>query len=176
MVKHKTKRCTVCGQEKQLNCFRTRLVPIPYTLKRCRACENRLMAEHVDKIKYTVDYVLSRRLIEIRHRCKRKKWKYDLSLEYLYDLLRECNSRCVLTDIPFVFATDSSDYPKSHVHPFAFSIDRIIPAKGYVKGNIRLTIAAVNMAINAWGLDCYYAVAEAALKHRCKSDICNLSD
>jgi hypothetical protein len=47
------------------------------------------------------------------------------------------------------------------VHPFAPSIDRIIPKKGYVKGNVQVVCWAYNAAKNQWGEDVLLTLAHA---------------
>jgi hypothetical protein len=47
---------------------------------------------------------------------------------------------------------------------FAPSIDKIDPAGFYTVENCRLVMVAINFAINAWGLEVYLRLAEAAIR------------
>lgn len=42
------------------------------------------------------------------------------------------------------------------------SIDRIIPSLGYVPGNIRLVVYAVNAAMNEWGEAVFWQIVKCA--------------
>lgn len=50
-------------------------------------------------------------------------------------------------------------------HPFAPSLDRINPSKGYTKENTRLVCFAVNRARSDWGDEVLLTMAEALVKH-----------
>ena len=38
-------------------------------------------------------------------------------------------------------------------YPFAPSLDRVVPARGYVAENVRFVCTAANFAMNQWGVD-----------------------
>ena len=64
---------------------------------------------------------------------------------------------CQLTGLKFSMDAKS---------PFAPSLDRIIPNLGYVHGNVRVIVFALNMGLGAWGEDAYLKVAEAYVSAR----------
>ena len=87
----------------------------------------------------------------------RTKYSSNLDIEYLMQMFNKQNGRCLLTDIEFQF--DPMDGYRSN--PFVISIDKITPALGYVKGNVRLVCLIVNFALNEWG--------EEIFKYMCQS-------
>lgn len=90
-------------------------------------------------------------------RAKKKGLPFDLTLGYLR---AEWTGRCAVTDLPFV--TGETSGPKF----FSPSLDRIDPKLGYVIGNVRFVLWAVNaLKHDATDAD-MYAVAEAIIKNR----------
>lgn len=67
------------------------------------------------------------------------------------------SDRCSLTGIPFVTERPKEKFAR---RPFAASIDRIDSKKGYELDNCRLVCIAVNLAMNVWGEDVLYRIAE----------------
>lgn len=59
-------------------------------------------------------------------------------------LLVDQGWRCAVSDIPL-------DTPCGDRQPFSPSLDRIVPALGYVPGNVRVVCNLVNFAMNKWG-------------------------
>ncbi len=61
------------------------------------------------------------------------------AMEYLIKLYRRQNGRCLLSGMPFVLDVDG-DW-SFHLRP---SLDRIDSSKGYVRGNVRFIVQALN--------------------------------
>lgn len=61
----------------------------------------------------------------------------DLDADYLYDLYKKQEGRCVYTGVKLGLKKG---------HAATISIDKIIPAKGYVRGNVQWVCWAVNRA------------------------------
>lgn len=70
---------------------------------------------------------------------------------------------CEQTKLRFEYHKDGKTNPCSP------SIDRIVPKKGYVKGNIRLIVWALNAFKNRFSDDEIYPVAKAFIKYYKKS-------
>lgn len=76
---------------------------------------------------------------------KKKNLPFDLDLKYLKQLWIECNGVCPMTGVPMLKTSDKVQ------DPYLVSKDRIIPEKGYVKGNVRLVCWWYNHARNNYG-------------------------
>lgn len=81
-----------------------------------------------------------------RARAKAANLPYDIDAHFVDGLLVDQRWRCALSRIPLV-------PPYRAVEPFGPSLDRIVPALGYVKGNVRVVCTIVNFAMNKWGAD-----------------------
>lgn len=68
--------------------------------------------------------------------------EHSLSLEDFQQLYDECSGCCQTTGIPF------SDEKDGKWRPWRVSVDRLDNTKGYVPGNVRLTIQLWNIAQN----------------------------
>lgn len=62
-----------------------------------------------------------------------------------------------MTGIPFHLENRGT----SRRNPYAFSMDRIEPMKGYTIGNVRLVLLSVNLAMNEFGEGHLREIAEA---------------
>jgi hypothetical protein len=78
----------------------------------------------------------------------------------------ECGGRCLLSGIEF----DMTPFSGKR-RPFAPSIDRIDPSRGYSKGNCRLVCVAVNYAMSDWGLAVLKRIAVAILERNPSDNI-----
>lgn len=75
---------------------------------------------------------------DVIKRAKLKKFKIDIDLEYLKDLLEnKQKNRCAVTNIPISFEGETKIYKTP-------SLDRIDNNKGYVKGNVHWVILGIN--------------------------------
>jgi hypothetical protein len=91
--------------------------------------------------------------------------------DHLLELWRRAGGRCEVTRLPFSEEKVGSGKAK---RAYAPSIDKIDPAGFYTVKNCRLVMVAINFALNAWGLDVYRKLAEAAV--RAKEDIGDAPD
>lgn len=90
-----------------------------------------------------------------RHRAVKLNIPCDIKYDDVYGIVAA--GECQKTKIKF----DLAPHPDHRVHPFAPSIDRINPKKGYVKGNIQVVVWAYNSARNQWGDDVLLTLARA---------------
>lgn len=113
---------------------------------------------HGDKTrKQRTEAVVRRALRSARVRARRKNVPFDLDLDFLLALAEEQDFRCKLTGINF-FARNNI---KARIDPYTPSIDRIVPALGYVKGNVRIVIFAVNAMLLDWGEPLFIWIANS---------------
>jgi hypothetical protein len=69
----------------------------------------------------------------------------------------------MLTKLPFRETSVGAGRAR---RPFAPSLDRIDSRQAYSRRNCRLILQAVNFALNAWGDDVFFAIAEGAITAR----------
>lgn len=95
---------------------------------------------------YAVPRNRAKRLIYLaKGRAKKRGIPCDLDIKFIEQKL--ILGKCEATGIPFEFGADI----KRRRHPFAPSIDRIDPTKGYTKENIQVVVFVHNAARGDWG-------------------------
>lgn len=67
-----------------------------------------------------------------------------LDFDWCWEQLKQQDFKCCITGIPLTYEVRS---------PTTVSIDRIDPAKGYTKDNVRFVCWWINAAMGNWGLD-----------------------
>jgi hypothetical protein len=92
----------------------------------------------------------------IRKRCKREGWEFDLTPEWL--LAKFQAGICEVSGLKFDFSAVKG--------PFTPSVDRVTAGAGYSKTNCRVVLMCVNSALMWWGIEAFIPVARAiAEKH-----------
>lgn len=92
-----------------------------------------------------------------KNRSKTKDIEFNIDTDYLYSLWMEQDGRCCISGLKF----DLSRPEKYNDTRFnAPSLDRIIPEKGYTKGNVRLVIYQINAAMQQYGLEHFLSLCK----------------
>ena len=106
------------------------------------------------------DYgIVSMLLNNAKDRARKSGVSFDLSREFIEKKLEA--GACELSGIQFVRMPQR----QHRAHPFAPSLDKIDPTKGYVDGNVRMLCFAVNQARSDFGDEVLLTVAAALVKH-----------
>lgn len=92
-----------------------------------------------------------------KNRAKRKNLSFSITMKHLEKLWQEQAGACALSGIAFSTERNS---------PYVASLDRADNKKGYVRGNVRFILTALNKALNEYGLGIYTEIAEAVLKNQ----------
>lgn len=79
---------------------------------------------------------------------------FDLDLAWALETVEDQGFKCPLSSIPFFMECAVA----TNTHPFSPSLDRIEPSKGYVRGNVRIVIFAINMMLLDWGTEVFERV------------------
>jgi hypothetical protein len=136
--------CTKCKEDKGDEHFYRGKKHNGRRCKKCRRLENVAWLNKLSSKRAYVSYVHSKK------RAEKKHLDFDLSIEFLENLLRIQNDCCALSKIPF-----------SDAAPFVASLDRIDNSKGYLRENVRYILYALNTAISNHGLETYLQIADA---------------
>lgn len=94
-------------------------------------------ADH--KGRHFLQYALSRAWRTCYLSAEKRGLPFTMSRTDLYKLLEDSNGRCAVSGIEF-----ERSPIRGHPHTRSVSIDRVNPELGYVPGNIRLVLLAVN--------------------------------
>lgn len=81
----------------------------------------------------------------VKARAKQKNMDFDLTLEYLAELIAP--RRCAITGLELRWN------PTKLRDPSSISLDRIDSSKGYVQGNVQIVSLIYNMAKQDWTKD-----------------------
>ena len=96
------------------------------------------------------EWRLSRLMSMAKNRSKTKNLSFNLDIEYIMELWEENLGCCALTGQLFDLTSWGE---KGQVNPQAPSIDRIVPKKGYTKGNVRLITYHMNISLSDFGIE-----------------------
>lgn len=107
---------------------------------RCKACkrEQYLKRKVLNRGKQDLDRLLLERWHGAKDRATSQGVEFNLTVDYLRSLWKLQNGRCALSNRNMTFIFNSGRVPTN------VSIDRIIPSKGYIMGNIQLVCMACN--------------------------------
>ncbi len=99
-------------------------------------------------------------------RAKAAELLFELDEIFIKNLYDKQNGKCALTHIDFVFEKEDALSRR----PFAPSIDRMNSKLGYVKDNVRLVCAVVNLALNEFGDEIFDRMCKAYVENsiRCR--------
>lgn len=102
------------------------------------------------------DFKLSQALKACKYRAKKNDVPFDLDLAFLLELWESQNGKCILTNREFYLGECENQTAQMN----SLSIDRIQPSLGYTKGNVRLIVHHLNMAMSHFGLDALLKLVE----------------
>lgn len=104
-------------------------------------------------------------LARAKKRAAVKEITFDLKPEDVIRTLRKQQYRCALSGLPFkTEAVGGGEGPwRAPMRP---SLDRINSNLGYLPGNVRIVLVAVNVALSDWGEDVLITIAHAISDRR----------
>ena len=95
---------------------------------------------------------------KIKHHAKRRNIDFDISIDYLWDLFKKQNGKCVLSGIDLVF------YKHSLANCTA-SLDRINSSIGYIEGNVQWVHKDVNFMKQQFSQDYFIEMCNFITKN-----------
>lgn len=112
----------------------------------------------------SVNRFLRNAFVAAQKRAVKRKIPFEIDWQGILDLLASQNGRCAVTGLKFELRTTIGRARRRE--PFRPSLDQINAGAGYVPGNCRLVLVAVNLALGAWGDEVFFRIAEAAICER----------
>jgi hypothetical protein len=98
---------------------------------------------------------IARAVKSAKQRSAARGLPFDIDYDWAVATIESQKFCCCLTGIPFYMANEA----KSTRNPYTPSLDRIDPAGGYTKDNVRIVIYAVNIMLMDWGTKIFERVA-----------------
>ena len=74
--------------------------------------------------------IIGHHFAHIRNQAKIRSLEFNLTIEYLWELFKNQNQKCNLTDLPLSFVSNK-------IQSRTASLDRIDNDKGYIEGNVQ---------------------------------------
>lgn len=144
------KRCSTCQLEKPKTEFGLAKGVTDGLQPQCNNCRS------VTRKKYntTVKGHIQNMVAGARRRSKLTGKEFNITVkdvEVLWDLQR---GKCRITDLPMELENNIA-YCRNSRNLFGPSLDRVDNNKGYRQDNIQLTLTAVNLGLNHWGLEVF---------------------
>jgi len=137
---NKTKICTKCEKDKKINEFYYHKIRKIY-MSSCMECNSKICDTYqkTKRKEKDINFLFRERATGIKHDKKRKGViVMDKLGDYIIELWSKQNGKCYYTGTQM----DVTGYKNNN--PIAVTVDRIIPALGYVENNIALCCSIVN--------------------------------
>ena len=119
----------------------------------CRGCHRWQGFGEISKTKFST----------IKDNAKLRKLKFNLTIEYLWELYLKQERKCALSGREIVFARCMATQPKLQTA----SLDRIDSSKGYVKGNVQWVHKDVNFMKQEYSQDYFLEICKDIVKTKC---------
>jgi len=144
------KPCSSCGKEQSY--LRRNYAIMSYNnLKECKECSNS-RPENSNHKGWVKDVLRVSFAEKFKKNANLRGLKWDVTFDYLADLLIEQDFKCALTDW---------DIDAMFVNSNKASLDRIDSSKGYVKGNLQWVHKMVNMSKQSYSQEKFIEMCTA---------------
>ena len=130
------KICIGCGEE-----FTSHTLTGKWCNQKCRSYHHHRVTE------LNPHWRLKRLCHMARNRATSKNIDFDIDADYMFELWNKQEGKCAISGIEL----DLVKSTQFSVNPYGPSIDRIIPSKGYTRGNVRIVCYQVNVALSEYG-------------------------
>lgn len=153
--------CEICGER-----FIYRASSVDGKRKKTcsRDCHNKRRAKYqANLVNKDFKHFLTKLARSVRTRAARENIRYDLSTDFILNLFAEQNGKCKMTGVPFEL---NQRRGRTNISPRLPSIDKIEPAKGYIKSNVQLVCFMYNQAKDVWTDNDVLKFAKALVAHQ----------
>jgi len=79
-----------------------------------------------------------------------RKYNIDFALTHNFIYQKMLKGKCEVTGIPFILINEETYGKHNTITPYAPTLDRIDPKKGYVRENVQMVIGMYNTAKHNW--------------------------
>ena len=115
------------------------------------------------RYEFDPEYRIRKLIAAAKNRAKTKTLPFNLDFEHLNNLWKEQEGRCAISGVEFDISPNDNFGEPKQLSP---SLDRIIPALGYVKGNVRLVTYQINCGIGPYGLEKFIDMCKAVVREQ----------
>lgn len=136
-------KCVLCGEFLPPALFET---SGRFTRRQCNKCHNK---QTVIRRFSNEERRIKHRISAVKITSKKKGYAFDLDYDYMKILLEAQDNKCFYSDKAIVF-WQYGETPSRDVAP---SIDKLVPEKGYTKGNVVWCLERYNRMKNDATLD-----------------------
>ncbi len=138
--------CTKCNQEKSLDYFQVirRGKPNQSRLGYCDTCRRQQLNKNLNS---SPEKILKDMFNRLLLRCKKNNIKIDIDFEYFSNIRILQNNKCFYSEKELILTRGKG------INPYTLTVDKVIPEKGYVKGNIVLCSKRFNSIKNDMSLE-----------------------
>jgi len=140
-------RCSRCKEIKDKTQYQLGRIKTKnwYKFSYCNTCRNKHIKNEMNN---DLTRYFNSRLISTRTKARQYKIPFDLDLNYFIKLYELQNKKCFYTDVTMDCQQAGKGISKN-----SFSIDKIIPSKGYIKGNVVFCCNRINIIKNDLSLE-----------------------
>lgn len=135
--------CSICKEYKdeiEFDINKNKSILRHYRDSRCKKCKTKQgsRCRNSRTGEAAINRIITERWLGARNRAKKYNIEFDITKEYLLDLLKFQDYKCNISKIDLTF-----ELGKGRVYT-NLSIDKKVSSLGYIKGNVQLVCMAVN--------------------------------
>ena len=112
--------------------------------------------------------ILQHKINGYKHNAKRANVPFDITVEFLIGLFEQQEGRCYYTGAELVVKTSGGRGNKTTLanSPHQMSLDKLVPNRGYVQGNVVWCTYLINTCKNMYSEKGFYKICKRVLCHR----------
>lgn len=96
---------------------------------------------------------------DIKYSAKQRNLKFDISIEYVWELFIKQGRKCSLTGVPLCFNS------RCWIYDGTASLDRIDSSKGYIEGNVQWIHKNINMMKQQYSTELFFDWCKKVVIH-----------
>jgi hypothetical protein len=154
-------KCTACNiTEKYVQVIKLESLKT----KICSDCNSKL-GHKFEKIHSEESRKESRYFTTIKSRAKKKIFEFNLTQEYIFELLKKQKFKCALSGLDINFYNSQSTTTAS--------LDRKDSTKGYIEGNVQWVNKDINRMKNEFSEEYFLSLCKNIVEHKSTKNIFN---